>query len=115
MAYDEELAERVRATVANISKVEEKKMFGGIAFMVNGKMCVTVGEKRIMVRIDPDMHDELIKNKGTETMVMKGRSYIGYIRVREDAIKTKKELNHWVELALAFNKKAKSSKKKAAK
>jgi TfoX/Sxy family transcriptional regulator of competence genes len=68
MAYNEELAERVREALAHLPKVEEKKMFGGIAFMVNDKMCITVGKDRIMCRIDPAIHDDILAKKGTRTM-----------------------------------------------
>src|SRR5438128_528488 len=93
-------------------EVEEKKMFSGIAFMVNGKMCITVRDDRIMCRIDPDIHDELLEKKDCRTMVMKDREYKGYMLVSEDAIKNKKEFDFWVSLALEFNKKAKAAKKK---
>ena len=112
MAYSEKLAERIRLALAEIPKVEEKKMFGGLAFMVDGKMCINVGMDRIMCRIDPVLHDEAISNKGTRSVIMKGREYRGFIHVDESAIKTKKELNYWIELSVDYNKHAKSSKKK---
>ena len=111
MAYNESLANRVREALAHLPEVEEKKMFGGIAFMVDGKMCITVGKDRIMCRIDPGVHDEAIRNEGIQTVKMRGRDYKGYIHINEEVIKTKKNFNHWVELALDFNKKAKASRK----
>jgi hypothetical protein len=101
MAYSEKLAERLRQALAGIPHVEEKKMFGGLAFMVNNKMCLTAGKDRIMCRIDPDHHE-----KGCETVIMGGRTYKGYVHVNENNLKTKAALDHWVTLALAFNKKA---------
>jgi TfoX/Sxy family transcriptional regulator of competence genes len=112
MAYDEKLANRIRVALADLPKVEEKKMFGGLAFMVDGKMCINVGTNRIMCRIDPVLHEEALSNKGTSTVMMKGREYRGFIHVDEAAIKTKKELNYWIELSVDYNKHAKSSKKK---
>jgi TfoX/Sxy family transcriptional regulator of competence genes len=112
MAYNEKLANRIREALAHLTKVEEKKMFGGVAFLVNGKMCITVGTDSIMCRINPDMHNEAIKNKGVETVEMGRREYKGYVDVSEDVVKTKNDLDYWVELALEFNKIAKASKKK---
>jgi TfoX/Sxy family transcriptional regulator of competence genes len=111
MAYNEKLADRIRAALAHLSNVEEKKMFGGLAFMVNGKMCITVGEDRIMCRIDPAIHDEAIKRKGIQTVKMGGREYKGYIDIHEDAITTQKDFDSWIERALDFNKIAKASKR----
>ena len=112
MAYSEKLAERIRTALVDLPKVEEKRMFGGLAFMVDGKMCINVGKDRIMCRINPVLHDEAISNKGTSTVIMKGREYKGFIHVDETAIKTKKELDYWIELSVDYNKHAKSSKKK---
>lgn len=86
-------------------------MFGGIAFLVRGKMCVTVGKDRIMCRIDPAIHDAALERKGCRTVVMKGRQYRGYVHVDSKAVGTESELNYWVRLALAFNKRAKASAK----
>jgi TfoX/Sxy family transcriptional regulator of competence genes len=112
MAYNEQLANRIREAFAHLPKVEEKKMFGGIAFMVNGKMCLTVGKDKIMCRIDPAIHNESIKSKGIQTVKMRGREYKGYVHINEDVIRTKKDFDHWIELALDFNKIAKASKKR---
>lgn len=71
------LIDRVRAELAGIRGVEEKKMFGATAFMVGGKMCVNVGKRGLMCRIDPELHGELVKRKGVETVVMRGRPYRG--------------------------------------
>jgi TfoX/Sxy family transcriptional regulator of competence genes len=87
-------------------------MFGGVAFMVRGKMCVTVGKDRIMCRIDPAIHDDVLGRKGCRTVVMKGREYRGYLYVDAKAVRTKRELDYWVQLALDYNSKAKVSGKK---
>ena len=115
MAYNQKLYERLKRSLANIPKVEEKKMFRGITFMVDGKMCVSVSGDRIMCRIDPLLHDEAIKKQGCETVQMRGRDYKGFVYVSADAIPSKKELDYWVKLSLDFNKKAKASKKKKKK
>ncbi|HYV55764.1 MAG TPA: TfoX/Sxy family protein [Chitinophagaceae bacterium] len=112
MAYNEKLTARIREALAHLPKVEEKRMFRGVTFMVNNKMCITAGDNKIMCRIDPAIHEEVIKRKGCETVKMKGREYKGYVYVSEEGIKTKKDLAYWITLALDFNKLAKSSKKK---
>ena len=112
MAYNEKLANRIREALAHLPGVEEKRMFGGVAFMVNGKMCISAGNDRIMCRIDPAIHDETTKRNGVQTVQMKGRDYKGYVYVNEEVIKTKKDFDYWVELALDFNKIAKATKKK---
>ena len=110
MAYNEQLTNRVRAALAAIPNVEEKKMFSGITFMVNGKMCISVGNDRIMCRVDPAIHDDVVVRKGSRTVQMKGRDYRGYIYVSEEGIKTKKDFDFWINLSLEFNKKAKASR-----
>lgn len=111
MAYNEKLTNRVREALKGIAKVDEKKMFRGITFMVDGKMCISVGDTRIMCRIDPSLHEEAIKKKGCRTVEMRGRPYAGFVYVDEESIKAKKDFDYWVGLALAFNKYAKASKK----
>ncbi len=111
MAYNEELTIRVREALAHLKNVEEKKMFNGITFMVDGKMCVSVGNDRIMCRIDPALHEEAVQKRGCRTVEMGGRQYKGYVYINEQSLKTKKDLDYWVALALDFNKRAKASKK----
>lgn len=79
-------------------------MFGGTAFMVRGKICVSARAERIMCRIDPALHDAAVKRKGCRTVVMKGREYRGYVHVDAGSLKTKAALKYWVDLALAHNK-----------
>ena len=112
MAYNEKLTVRIREALAHLPNVEEKRMFRGVTFMVNDKMCISAGDNKIMCRIDPSIHEEALKRKGCETVKMKGREYKGYVYVSEEGIKTKKDLDYWIRLALEFNKLAKSSKKK---
>ena len=109
---DQVLAERVRAALGRLPRVAERKMFGGICFMVNGKMCITVGHGRLMCRIDPEQHEMAVARKGARTARMKGRAYRGFVFVRADAVRTKPALVYWVGLCLAFNGRAKSSRKR---
>ena len=112
MAYNEKLAQRVREALAHIPKVEEKKMFRGITFMINGKMCVSVSGDELMCRFDPVLHDKLIEKNGCREMMRNGRSMKGFIYVNELGIKAKKDFDYWIKLCLDFNAKAKASKKK---
>jgi TfoX/Sxy family transcriptional regulator of competence genes len=101
---DEHLVDRVRAALAGVPKVKEKKMFGSVGFMVRGKLCVTARPTRIMCRIDPATHGAAIKRKGCRTVLMKGRPYQGYVYVDAPALTTEKALLYWVRQALAFNR-----------
>lgn len=112
MAYNETLADKIRQALADVPVVEEKKMFGGLAFMVDGKMCLTVDADRMMCRIDPNLHEEAVRKEGARTVIMKGREYQGYVYVNEDCLQTEADFNYWVALALDFNKKAKASNKR---
>jgi TfoX/Sxy family transcriptional regulator of competence genes len=109
MPFDEVLASRVKAALGRSRRVETKRMFGGITFMVQGKMCVSVGKDRIMCRIDPALHGAALQHKGCRTVVMKGRPYRGYVHVDAEVVRTKDALDFWVGLALDYNGKAKSS------
>ena len=93
MALNPELTKRVRQVLAHLDHVEEKKMFRGIAFMVNGKMCVTVGDNHIMCRINPSIHQEVILRKGVSAVKMKGRDYIGWINVDESVLPGQKSVD----------------------
>ncbi len=113
MAFNEELANRTRAIIAlTHENVEEKKMFGGLCFMVNDKMCVGVEQHRLMVRLDPTKYDEVIIKEGCSPMDFTGKIMKGYVFVDAEVLKNKNELEYWIDLALQFNKIAKPSKKK---
>jgi TfoX/Sxy family transcriptional regulator of competence genes len=112
MLYDEALARRVKVALGHGRRIEETKMFAGVTFMVRGKMCVSVGNDRIMCRIDPAIHDAALERPGCRTVVMKGRPYRGFVHVDAEAVKTKGDLAYWVGLALDFNQRAKASAKK---
>lgn len=114
MAYNEKLANNVRELIAlTHKKVEEKKMFGGLCFMVNDKMCVGVEKERLMIRLDPAKYDEVLEKEGCKPMDFTGKVMKGYVFVDAGVLTTKKKLEYWVNLALDYNKVAKSSKKKA--
>jgi len=113
MPYDEKLADRTREIISRThKKVEEKKMFGGVCFMVNGKMCVGVEKERLMVRLDPAKYEDVIDKDGCTPMDFTGRVMKGYVFVDINSLTTEKKLGYWLDLALEFNKKAKPSKKK---
>lgn len=111
MAYNEKLASRIRERLAGLRKVEEKEMMGGLTFMFNGKMCVGIIKDELMCRIDPDVHEAAIEKRGCRTMDFTKRPMRGYVMVDDSGMKTKKEFDYWIDLALEFNKKAKSSRK----
>ncbi|MFT3934554.1 MAG: TfoX/Sxy family protein [Chitinophagaceae bacterium] len=113
MAYNETLANRVREIIAaRERRVEEKKMFGGLCFMVNGKMCVGIESERMMVRFDPALNDEIMEKDGVSPMDFTKKIMKGYAFVAIEALKTKKGLEYWVNLALDYNKFAKASSSK---
>jgi TfoX/Sxy family transcriptional regulator of competence genes len=112
VAYNQKIADRIRKSLATIPNVEEKQMMGGLTFMVNDKMCVGIFKDEMMCRIDPELHDSLIKKPGCRTMDFTNRPMIGYVVISDTGMKTQKQFNHWIELALEFNKKAKASKKR---
>ena len=116
MAYDEHLADRVRNIFKhNRISFEEKKMMGGLCYLVDDKMCVGVHEERLMARIDPEMYEKALKKKGCEKMMFTGREMKGFVFVHPPGTDLDKDLESWVQLCLDFNPKAKSSKKKGGK
>jgi len=103
VAYDEALAERIRQLMAGERGVTEKKMFGGLSFLVEGNMSVAAsGQGGLLVRVDPDESDSLLKQPGVQLMEMGGRSMAGWLRVDSDAVRTKRQLGTWVERGVAF-------------
>jgi len=113
MSYDEKLTNHVRELIAAADrKVEEKKMFGGLCFMVDDKMCIGVNTGRMMVRLDPAIYEAVLEQEGCTPMVHGGRMMKGYVYVSESALTTKKKLEYWINLALAFNLVAQPAKKK---
>lgn len=113
MAYNEKLANQARELIAlTHTNVEEKKMFGGLCFMVNDKMCIGVEKERLMIRLDPEIYDEVMGKEGCKPMDFSGKVMKGYVFVDAAAVTTKKKLEYWVKLALEYNHIAKPSKKK---
>jgi len=114
MPYDTTLADSIREYLARFQdlEIQEKQMFRGLTFMVNGKMCVCVSGDTLMCRFDPMLRDALAEKQGFLPMIMKGREYKGYCYVSPDGFKAKKNLEGWVDLCLDFNKEAKASKRK---
>jgi len=115
MAFDEKLNDRIREALSDVPKVEEKYMFGGTCYMVNGKMCVGVVKDEMMCRIDHDIYEEALEKTGCREMVFTGKPMKGYVFVSSEGMKTKKQFDYWINLCLDFNKKAKASKKKSKK
>ena len=113
MAYDTKLADRIREYLAEIPdlEIEEKKMFRGLTFMVNRKMCVNVSGYNLMCRFDPKLQEEVAEKNGYQTMIMKGKEYKGYCYINPEGIKAKKDFEYFINLCLDFNKVAKASKK----
>lgn len=111
MAYNKTLAQRVRSRLADLTDVEEKAMMGGLSFMLNGKMCVGVIEDALVCRIHPALYDKALKKTGCRPMDFTGRPMRGWVFVDPAGMKNKQDFDSWVQLALDFNRQAKSYKK----
>lgn len=113
MSYNENLVNKVREALVDVPKeVEEKKMFQGLTFMVDGKMCIGVRDNEIVCRIDPEIYEPLLERTGCRLMTHGKRTMKGYVFVNEEGYKRKEDFSFWVGLCLEFNEKAKASKKK---
>lgn len=110
---DEFLLDRLRQSM-QAEKVNwyEKKMFGGICFMVDEKMCFGTYKGGLMVRVEPEETEELIKRDGAEQMIHGGRQMKGYLFIEPEGYDLDTDLDFWVKKCLEFNPKAKASKKK---
>lgn len=103
MAYDEDLANRIRELLASQRGVDEKRMFGGLAFLINGNMSVAVSrEGGLMVRVPPDETDQLLQRAHVSPMVMAGREARGWLRVDIDGVQTKRQLQSWVTRGVGY-------------
>lgn len=103
VAYDEDLANRIRELVGAEQGVDEKKMFGGLAFLIGGNMSVAAsGQGGLLVRCDPELTDELLEKPGVRPMVMRGREMQGWLRVDADAVRTKRQLEPWVKRGVGY-------------
>jgi TfoX/Sxy family transcriptional regulator of competence genes len=103
MAYDEDLANRIRELIAAEPGVTEKKMFGGLAFLIGGNMAVAAsGQGGILLRVDPDESDALAANPHAEVAVMRGRPMTGWLRISSEGLKTKRQLARWVARGVGY-------------
>ena len=103
MAYDEELADRIRELVSAQKGLTEKKMFGGLAFLIGGNMAVAAsGQGGLMVRVDPAQSDALTSSTKARLMEMRGRQMDGWLRLDSADGKTQRQLAKWVELGTAY-------------
>jgi TfoX/Sxy family transcriptional regulator of competence genes len=103
VAYDEELADRIRELIVGESDLTEKKMFGGLAFLIGGNMAVAAsGQGGILVRVDPAQSDTLVETTNARLMEMRGRSMQGWLRVDAEDVRTKRELAKWVALGTTY-------------
>jgi TfoX/Sxy family transcriptional regulator of competence genes len=98
VAYDEDLAHRIRELLAGRRGVTEKAMFGGLAFLVGGNMAIAAsGQGGVLVRVDPEQSQRLVSTTKAETAVMRGRPMAGWLRVADEHVRTKAQLAKWVE------------------
>jgi TfoX/Sxy family transcriptional regulator of competence genes len=102
MAYSEELADRIRAELSSRDDVVEKKMFGGIAFMVAGSMAVGILGKDLMARVGPESYERALARPHTDLMKFTGRPLKGFVLVKEKGIATRAALKKWVDECAAF-------------
>jgi TfoX/Sxy family transcriptional regulator of competence genes len=103
MAYDEELAHRVRELLASEDGLSEMRMFGGLAFLLNGNMSVGVsGQGGLMVRVDPDATEDALAQPHAREFVMRGRAMAGWVRVDVEGVATKRQLAAWVRRGVEF-------------
>jgi TfoX/Sxy family transcriptional regulator of competence genes len=103
MPVDQALAKKLRAALAKVPGVVEQPMFGGLAFLVQGKMCINVSRDGLMCRIDPSEHEKVIQRPGWSTVVMRNKPLQGYIRVNSQALAIGKTFQECVKMALAYN------------
>ncbi|MCX6252085.1 MAG: TfoX/Sxy family protein [Bacteroidetes bacterium] len=113
MTYNEKLADRTREIISLTQEnVDEKLMFGGVCFMVNDKMCLGVIKERLMVRLAPEKYEEVLEIVGCTPFDFSGKAMKGFVYVETDVLVSNEQLTFWVNLALDYNKIAKTSKKK---
>ena len=103
MAYDEQLAERLRLLVADEDGVSEQRMFGGLAFLIHGNMAIAAsGQGGLLVRVDPEQSDELVRTTAAEPMEMRGRQMAGWLRVEAADVTSADELATWARRGVAY-------------
>ena len=102
MAYDERLAQKVRLELAAQERVSEKRMFGGLAFMVHGNMSLAIDKDRLMVRLGPDRYEAFLKRPHAGPMDMTGRPMKGFVVVQPEGLDNKEGLQDWVQQGVEF-------------
>jgi TfoX/Sxy family transcriptional regulator of competence genes len=103
MAYDEELANRIRELISAEAGLTEKRMFGGLAFLINGNMSVSAsGQGGLLLRVDPAETDALVSKPNARPFEMRGRAMDGWLRVDDEGVRTKRELQAWVKRGVAY-------------
>jgi TfoX/Sxy family transcriptional regulator of competence genes len=103
VAYDEDLANRIRELIAGEPDVSEQTMFGGLAFLIGGKMSVAAsGQGGLMVRVDPEQTDALLAKPHAQPFEMRGRAMQGWLRIDADGVRTKRQLESWVRRSVAY-------------
>lgn len=103
MAYDEDLAARIRELIAADADVTEQRMFGGLAFLIGGNMAVAAsGQGGLMVRVDPDETETLLAEPHARAFEMRGRSMQGWLRVDDEGVRTERQLHPWVQRGVAY-------------
>ncbi|MEO8694517.1 MAG: TfoX/Sxy family protein [Acidimicrobiales bacterium] len=103
MAYDEDLADRIRELLVHEADLTEKKMFGGLAFMIRGHMAIAAsGQGGVLVRVEPADSDNLMAKPGARPMEMRGREMQGWLRVDADSVRTKRQLAKWVAIGATY-------------
>ncbi|GAB3274505.1 hypothetical protein GCM10027347_47430 [Larkinella harenae] len=112
MPYSEPLADRVRERLADLTNLEEIAMMGGRLFLYNDKMLVGVIQDELLCRVDPAIYEQVLEKNGCRVMYSGSRPMKGYVLVDDSGMRTQKEFDSWINLALDFNPRAKSSRKK---
>lgn len=103
MAYDEGLADRIRAAIGKQDGVTERRMFGGLAFLVNGNMAVSAsGQGGLLLRVDPGETDSVVRENGVSRFEMRGRQMDGWVRVDPSATASDQELTRWVQVGVGY-------------
>lgn len=103
MAYDEDLADRVREAIQGVDGITEKRMFGGLAFLLRGNMAVSVsGRGGLLLRCDPEQTDSLVAASGVDRFEMRGKEMDGWLHVDPEAIETDQDLRRWVGVGVGY-------------
>ena len=103
MAYNEDLANRIRELIASEEGLTEKKMFGGLAFLINGNLSVSAsGQGGLMLRVEPAESDALLRKPHTRPFVMRGRAMQGWLRVDDEGVRTRRQLAPWITRGVAY-------------